>query len=165
MSIRTLVIWLIVAATALFAILNWEAFIAPTSLSFGVTQVQAPLGLIMLGVSVFLLAVFLLYAFYLQATVLLETRRHNKEMREQRKLADLAEASRFAELQQFLEGELNKLASAHSASTATLLERMAATEDALRQSIDQATNSLSASVGELEDRLDKGDGSLQPRPD
>lgn len=165
MSIRNLLIWLVIAFTALFAALNWGAFTAPTSLSLGVAQVQAPLGLIMLGLSVLLLAVFLLYAFYLQATVLLETHRHNKEMREQRKLADQAEASRFADLRQFVEGELNKLASAQTASTDTLLQRMAAMEAAMRQSIDQTANSLSASLGELEDRLEGGDRFLRPRPD
>ena len=49
MPLRTVFLIVVLALIALFAVLNWGAFLAPTTLSFGVAQVQAPLGLIMLG--------------------------------------------------------------------------------------------------------------------
>jgi uncharacterized integral membrane protein len=78
MPLRTVVLLVVLALIALFAALNWTAFVAPTTLSFGVAQVQAPLGLIMLGLLAILTALFLLYLAYLQTTVILEWRRHAK---------------------------------------------------------------------------------------
>ena len=43
MPLRTVVLLVVLALIALFAALNWTAFVAPTTLSFGVAQVQAPL--------------------------------------------------------------------------------------------------------------------------
>ena len=68
MKIRTLLLLLILATVAVFTLLNWTAFMAPTALTLGVMEVQAPLGLVMLGVVVLLTAVFLLYVVYLQTT-------------------------------------------------------------------------------------------------
>jgi len=114
--LRTLILLIVFIAVVIFAVLNWSAFMAPTTLSLGVAQVQAPLGLIMLGLVALLAALFLLYVVYLQTTVLLETRRHAKELQAQRELADQAEASRFTELRGYLEtrlGELENSLSAH----------------------------------------------------
>ena len=52
MKIRTLLLLLILATVAVFTLLNWTAFMAPTALTLGVMDVQAPLGLVMLGVVV-----------------------------------------------------------------------------------------------------------------
>jgi uncharacterized integral membrane protein len=126
MPLRTVVLLMVLVAVAIFAALNWGAFMAPTTLSLGVARVQAPLGLIMLGLVAVLTALFLLYVVYLQTTVLLETRRHAKELQAQRELADQAEASRFTELRTYLETRLGEM-----------------------------ENSLSADIGELRDRLDR----------
>jgi uncharacterized integral membrane protein len=109
MPLRTVVLLIVFAAVVLFAALNWGAFLAPTTLSLGVAQVQAPLGLIMLGLVAVLGALFLAYVVYLQSSVLLETRRHAKELQAQRELADQAEASRFTELRTYLETRLTEL--------------------------------------------------------
>ncbi len=61
MKARSLLILLALIAVAAFAMLNWAAFNASTSLSFGVATVQAPLGLIMLGVLAFFLVFFLVF--------------------------------------------------------------------------------------------------------
>ena len=60
MPLRTVVILVVLAAVALFAALNWSAFLAPATLSFGFAQVQAPLGLIMLGLLAIVIALFLM---------------------------------------------------------------------------------------------------------
>ncbi|MDO8457231.1 MAG: LapA family protein, partial [Burkholderiaceae bacterium] len=95
MKTRTLLLLLVLVAIAAFATLNWGAFMATTTLSLGVADVQAPLGLVMLGMIVFVSAVFLVFLVYLQASILLEARRHARELQANRGLADKAEASRF----------------------------------------------------------------------
>ena len=110
MSIRTLLLLVILAALAIFVIVNWAAFTTPTTLSLLVGSVEAPLGLIMLMITGALALVFLAYAFYLQTSVLLETRRMTRELAQQRQLADQAEASRFTELRTHIDQVVNGLA-------------------------------------------------------
>ena len=105
MHVRTIIISITILAIAALAALNWAALSAPASVSLGVASIEAPLGLIMLGLTTLLGAVFLAYVFYLHSSVMLEARRHNKEMTAQRELADKAEASRFTELRVFLEAQ------------------------------------------------------------
>ena len=95
MQIRTLLMLVVLGAIVLFAALNWSSFMAPTTMSLGFAAVQAPLGLILLGLMALLTALFLVFVVYLQTSVLLETRRHARELQTQRELADQAEASRF----------------------------------------------------------------------
>jgi len=72
------------------------------------------------------------YVLSLQCSVLLETRRHTKELQAQRELADKAEASRFTELR------------------ADMLKRL-----------DENANSTAAHIAQLEDRLER-DRLLSP---
>lgn len=166
MKLRTLFLIIIFGLIGVFAALNWNAFMAPTSLWLGFASVQAPLGLIMLGMLIFLIALFLVYVVYLQSSVLLDTRRHNKEQRDNRKLADEAEASRFTELRAFLETELAKQAEqnaeARTAQQARLDKldqdmqaRLDKLDQELRTSIEQSGNTLAAYICEAEDRLEK----------
>jgi uncharacterized integral membrane protein len=115
MPLRTVVLLIVCTVVALFAALNWSAFLAPTTISLGVAQVQAPLGLIMLVLMAVLAALFLAYVVYLQSTVLLEARRHAKELQAQRELADQAEVSRFTELRAYLDTRLSELENSLSA--------------------------------------------------
>jgi uncharacterized integral membrane protein len=124
MPLRTVVLLIVFAAVVLFAALNWGAFLAPTTLSLGVAQVQAPLGLIMLGMVAVLGALFLAYVAYLQSSVLLETRRHAKELQAQRELADQAEASRFTELRTYLETRLTEMENSLGAQIAEMRDRL-----------------------------------------
>src|SRR5205814_7682456 len=88
MRFRTLFLFLVLAVTALFALLNWSAFTAPTTLSLVFGTVEAPLGLIMLGV-VFVLGVMCLaYLIYVQGSALVESRRHSKTLQAHRGLAE-----------------------------------------------------------------------------
>ncbi len=156
MKTRTLFLLLVLVAIAGFSILNWNAFIAPTTLNLGVADVQAPLGLAMLGALIFVVAVFLVYILYMQTTVLLDARQHAKELQSNRKLADEAEASRFTELRAYLELELKRQLTQDAESRAAVLARVDQLEGQLRLAVEQSGNSLAASFGELQDRLDKG---------
>ena len=156
MKIRTLFLILVLVAVGGFSVLNWNAFLTPTALHLGVAEVQAPLGLIMLGALVMVAAVFMVYILYLQTTVLLDTRQHTKELQSNRKLADQAEASRFTELRGFLDAELKRQLAQDAESRAAVVARIDQLERDLRMAVEQSGNSLAASLGELEDRLDRG---------
>ncbi len=156
MKTRTLFLILVLVAIGGFSALNWNAFLTPTSLNLGLAEVQGPLGLIMLGALVMVAAVFMVYILYLQTTVLLDTRQHTKELQSNRKLADQAEASRFTELRGFLEAELKRQLAQDAESRAAVVARIDQLERDLRTAVEQSGNSLAASLGELEDRLDRG---------
>jgi uncharacterized integral membrane protein len=155
MQVRTLVLVLLLAAVAIFTALNWSTFVAPTDLSLGFTAIRAPLGLVMLGLLVLLLAVFLIFVVYLQTSVLLDARRHARELRTQRELADQAETSRFTELRTWLDAELTKLGARHDDPFARVIARLEQSDSELRAAIEQSANSLAAYIGELEDRLEQ----------
>lgn len=157
MKTRTLFLLLVLVAIASFSALNWSAFITPTTLNLGIADVQAPLGLIMLGALVLVAATFLVYIVYLQTTVLLDARQHARELQSNRKLADQAEASRFTELRGYLGESLKRQLAQDLESRAAVLARFEQLDRELRLAVEQSGNSLAASLGELEDRLDQGD--------
>ncbi|EWS65767.1 hypothetical protein Y695_00980 [Hydrogenophaga sp. T4] len=113
MKIRTLILILFILLIAGFVALNVEQILQPTALNFGFTQVQAPLGLVLLGMLTLVLVVFLLALVYYQTVHLMEVRRITREVTEQRHLADKAEASRFTELRQYLQTEMQAAARAN----------------------------------------------------
>jgi ABC-type multidrug transport system fused ATPase/permease subunit len=158
MYLRTLLILTVLGLIAIFSALNWSAFIAPTVLSLGFTSVEAPLGLILLAIVALLTLLFLVYITYLQSTVLLESRRHARELQSQRELADQAEASRFNQLRALMETELEKLAGETEQAKSLLLTRLDQIERDLRAALEQTGNSLAAYIGELEDRFDSSLG-------
>ena len=155
MKIRTLLLLLSLIIVVLFAALNWQVFTAPTALSLGVAEVQAPFGLVMLGLMAFMAVFFLVFIVYLQSGVLLEARRNARELHEHRALADKAEASRFTELREYLSAELQALAQQNAELRTTLLARTEQLERELQAALEQSGNTLAAYMGELGDRLDR----------
>ena len=139
---------------AVFVLANWAVFVTPTVLSFLAFSVEAPLGLILLGVIVLLIVLFAVHEFSLRASMFLETRRHAQEIREQRELADKAEASRFTELRSHFDQELERLSGEIRTSSAANVARVDAVERTITASVNEATNSLSASLGNIDYRLD-----------
>lgn len=67
MNLRALAVGLVLALSALFAVLNWAAFTAPTALTLGFADVNAPLGLIMLVLTALVSGLFLVYIVFQQA--------------------------------------------------------------------------------------------------
>ena len=145
MKAPTILLLLVLALTVVFTAANWSVIMAPTTVSMLVADVQAPLGLILVSITLLLTALFLIFVVYLQTTVLLDARRHSKELQAQRELADKAEASRFTDLRTHLDVELRKVG-----------EQVTATKEELRASVEQSGNSLAAYIGELEDRMERG---------
>lgn len=153
MKLRSLLLLLVLVAVGGFTALNWTTILTPTALNLGVADVQAPLGLVMLGVVIFLVAFFLIYVLYLQTTVMFDARANAKELQTNRKLADEAEASRFTELRHFLEAELTKLAESDKTVQAAVLARVEQLEKNLALAVEQSGNSVAAAVAEMDDRL------------
>lgn len=165
MRFRTLFLFLVLALTAVFALLNWDTFTAPTTLSLAFGTVQAPLGLVMLGIVFLLGAMCLAYLIYVQGTALMEARRHTKELQAQRELADKAEASRFTELHNFVNQELRTIAQMSADTRMQLLARIEQLEQRTRTALQETGNSLSAYIGELEERIEHRDAPNGPSRD
>ncbi len=159
MNLRNLLVVAAMALLAVFTLLNWTAFTAPTTLSLAFGEVQAPLGLIMLAVTGFISGLFLVYILFQQAGVILEARRYAKELNAQRELADMAEASRFTEMRAFLDGELRRLEAQRAAEVRELGQRIEASDQRLVEMLAESTRTLSAYVGEVDDKLDRMLGS------
>ncbi len=156
MKFHTLLLLVILAVIAIFVALNWNTFFALADVSLGFTVVQLPLGMVMLGLLVFVTALFLIFAIYIQTSALLEVRRYSRDLQTSRELSDKAEASRFTELRTVLEAEMLKQANQHEEFKSSVLVRVDQLGDSLRSSMEESTNSLAAYIGELEDRLEKG---------
>jgi uncharacterized integral membrane protein len=139
----------------IFVAINWSAFTVPTALSMLFATVEAPLGLILLGIVALLTALFLVYVLYLQSSVLMENRRHARDLQAQRELAEQAEVSRFNQLRYFLEDELRKLTDKNEASRAGIIARLDQLDRELRAAVEQSGNALAAYIGEIEDRLER----------
>ena len=163
MYLRTVLIILVLGLVAIFAIFNWSAFSAPTTLTLGFATVEAPLGLILLGVVGVVTALFLVYVVFLQSSTLMDSRRQARELQAQREIADRAEASRFEQLRSAMEDELKQLQSQSAESKTIILTRLDQLENDLRVAVEQSGNTLAAYIGEIEDRLERaGGGKISP---
>jgi predicted lipid-binding transport protein (Tim44 family) len=157
MNLRAFSLFLVLAFVLLaaFASLNWNAMAAPSTLRIGFAEVSAPIGMVMLAFTALISGFFILYIVLLQAGTILESRRLMKEVKAQRELADTAEASRFTELRSVLEGELRKIEAQGAASNRAFSARVEQSEREMQDRLSDATGSLSAHLGEIEDKLDR----------
>jgi hypothetical protein len=155
MYLRTVLIIFVLAALAFFVAMNWNAFMAQTTLSLGFTSIEAPLGLVLLGITGILTLLFLIYLVYLQSSALIETRRHGRELQSQREIADRAEESRFQQLRSAMEAQLRDLENQGKDSSAAIIARLDELERQLRSTVEQSGNTLAAYIGEIEDRVER----------
>ena len=157
MNLRAFSLSLILAFVLLaaFATLNWAAMAAPSTLSLGLIDVSAPLGMVMLVFTAAISGLFIVYIVLLQAGVIVEARRLTKELKAQRELADTAEASRFTALQTILEGQLSKIEAQGAATNREFGARIEQSERGMQDKLAEATGTLSAYLGEIEDKLDR----------
>jgi hypothetical protein len=150
-----LLLLFIFTATAGLAFYNWHIFIAPNELSLGFTTIQIPLGLVMLGILIFITALFLMNMIYLQSSSLLEARRHSRELEASQELVNKSEKSRFTELKNSFETELSKQNELNSELKSEIIARADLIEGNFQTTIAQLENTLDAYIGELEDRLER----------
>jgi uncharacterized integral membrane protein len=164
MSTRTVFLLLVAALLALFTIFNWQAFTTPTTLWLLFAHIQAPLGLVMLGITGLLTVLFLLYVAYLQTTAILEARRYARELQAQRQVADAAEASRIAELHSVVETGVRNLDERITQAQNATQSALGQLTIELRAAIEQSGTVLSAYIGEMEDRLERQLAAARPAP-
>lgn len=155
MKFLNVVLLIILVALVIFAALNWSAIVTPIPLSLLFTSMDAPLGLILLSVTGVLVLLFLSFVVYMQSSTILLRKRLNSELAAQRELADKAEASRFTELRTYLETELQKLNTQSSEVHQKVEARLAEIESSVNNKVEETGRTLSAYIGELEDRLEK----------
>lgn len=101
--------WLIVALTLVFAAVNWSTLSATTTINLLIAEVQAPMGVVLLGLTALLTVLFFVATLYSRIGMLLETRRLQQELRAAREVADQAEASRIEALQRVILSEFRLL--------------------------------------------------------
>ncbi len=133
MRIRSLLVLTASGLAALLVVLNWRIFAGLAKLNLLLTSAEVPVGVVML----LLFAVGLLVLWNTlgrwQGTLLQEFRRQAKELQAQRLLAESAEASRFTELGALVREEIAKL----------------------RTELQETEHSITATLGEMDDRLRK----------
>jgi DNA anti-recombination protein RmuC len=145
----------------IFTLANWSVLSAQTTLSFVAFSLEAPLGFLLLGVLLGFVALFTTYVLILRTTMLMDARRYARELETQHQLAEKAEASRLNELRGQLDQQFAKLLETAEQSRTDLGARFEGMETALRNSIEESNSSLSAYIGEVDDKLDR---SLAGRP-
>ncbi|WP_114312972.1 DNA cytosine methyltransferase [Thermus caldifontis] len=146
MSARTLFVLFVLLLLVLFSWLNWGEVTKPTSLSLGLTRVEAPLGLVLVVALGVVSLLYLIFTIGLETAALLEVRRYARELLHYKKLAEEAEQSRYTELRRYLEEELKRLAEAEK-------EEIRALEARLAEILEKHGNTLAAYIGELEDQV------------
>ena len=152
---------LIVLAVAMFSLVvftaaNWNALNANTELSFVAFTVVGPMGVILLGIMLGLITLVVVYALLLRTAGLVESRRLNRQLEEQRALAETAESSRIAALQKLVEREFENVRASTNTSGETVVVRLDGLEQSVAQRIEDAANSIMAHLGYLDDKLKGG---------
>ena len=153
MHLRSVFVLLLFVLCSIFLVVNWEGVMADVSVNLLYTQIQAPLGLILLLGPGLMILICLVYGFVQQAALSMELRRVNKQLQEARDLAQKAERSRFTELKSEMQKQLLDLQNQSAARHSALIAKIGTLETALDDSTQETINSLSASVGEVEDHL------------
>jgi len=109
MKILSFIIIAILILVAIFTAANWGVLMQTTPLSFVAFEIQGPLGIILLGITLVVVVLVVGYSTILRTNWLVESRRLNREVQKQRELAEQAETSRVSELRSLIELELQPL--------------------------------------------------------
>ena len=153
MRIRTLLLVIAIVLIAGFVALNIDEFTRISTLNLGFTTLNVSLGLVMLALLIAATVIFLASTLYMQSKNMMESRNLSRELTTQRELADKAEASRFTELRAYLEEQTLAAQRRESALGTVLADRFAQQQQVLLARLEQSDNTLSAHMGQLEERL------------
>lgn len=150
------IIALVFVILLVFTAANWQVLTTATPLSFVVFSVHGPLGVILLGVCLALTLLVVAYALLLRTNWLVESRRKNRQLEEQRQLAEKAESSRITALQEMLKQEFETLTATLNNVGETTTTRIEAVENSLGKMIEDTGNSITANLGYIDDKLKGG---------
>lgn len=155
MRLKTFFLLLLLIICCVFLVVNWTAILTEVPVNFLVDTVDAPIALIvLLGLGV-LVIICLLYALWLQASLALEMRKSHRETEAARALAENAEKSRFSELKSEMQKAFAELQTDADLRKNSVIDRVDALEKRFDEGFVQTINSLSSSVGEVEDSVHK----------
>lgn len=154
MRARFVVLVLAILVVAGFAAQNWSEFVRPAPLLFGTVLVDAPLGIVMLGMLVLAMLAFIIASASMATRSMVESRHHHKTLEAQRELADKAEASRFTDLRRHLDLQLLDLRQRDSVVVTEFEKAVLRSQGELRAQLEQMNRALASRVGELEHRID-----------
>ena len=147
MRFRTVLLIVVILAIAAFIFINRRVFSSPAELNFLFGTIEMPIGVVLLGLIAVVILAASVYVGIWQGTILLDYRRQSKELQTQRTLADDAEASRLTELSTLLCDEMSKLE-----------QRLETALEALRHEVRDTENSIAATLGEMDDRIQQSLG-------
>lgn len=153
MHLRSVFLLLLFVLCTVFLIVNWQGVMANVNVNLLWTEIQAPLGLILLLGPGLVILICLIYGFVQQAALSMELRRVNKQLQQARELAQKAEQSRFTELKNEMQKQMLELQNQSASRHASIMAAVNGLQAAVDESAQDTVNSLSASVGEVEDRL------------
>ncbi len=164
MKIRTIALFLLLVVMAVFLVINWGALSAETTVNLVYTEIQAPLGILVVCGFAALIVLMLIYTVWQAASVTLELRSAYKETRNARALADDAEKSRFTESNKLLIERIEKLESLLLARNDELGQEVRRLRDEMGQKFaavntevakqqDVAVSKVTESLGAFERRL------------
>lgn len=153
MHLRTVFLLLLFVLCSVFLVVNWEGVMANVNVNLLYTEIQAPLGIILLLGPGLVILICLVYGFVQQAALSMELRRVNKQLQQARDLAQKAEQSRFVELKNEMQKQILELQNQSASRHSSLMAAVNGLQSAVDESAQETVNSLSASVGEVEDRL------------
>jgi uncharacterized integral membrane protein len=163
MRARVVVLVLAILLLAGFAAQNWSEISRPVPLNVAVTTVQAPLALILLGLLALACVLFVASAGAMHTRHLKESREHTRALQGQRDLADKAEASRFTDLRQMLDGHIRESRQRETTANAELDKRLGQHHRELRDDLQRLSQLMSTRLGEMERHLEPPAPGLDPR--
>ncbi|HAW45125.1 MAG TPA: hypothetical protein DCW60_02075 [Sutterella sp.] len=153
MNIKSVILLLIVVFCGFFLVINWQGIVTDVAVDFGFYKADAPLALIVLLGLGALVVICLLYAMWLQASMALEMRKVRREAQSSKNLAEDAEKSRFLELKADIEKLKGEWQNQADTRRDQMIKRIDELDKRFEEGFVQTINSLSSSVGELEDSV------------
>lgn len=164
MRLRAILLILAIAAVGALAYLNRVEVMRPSPLNLGWTQLEAPLGAVLLG----LLGMAVLIG--LAAGAAQRAQSHRREqaladsLQSQRDLADRAEASRFTDLRQALDAHLRDTKQREAGISASVEQALMRHQRETRTQLEGLHRAMGSRLGEMEARLEaRLDGLLPSR--
>lgn len=154
MKIRTLGMLLIVIVMAVFLIINWGTLSQVTTVNLVYTEMEAPLGIIVVAAFAAVVVLLMAYTVWQQASVMMELRAAYKEARTARQMAEDADKSRIAEIRADFKERMEKMEALLATRTDEVIRLMAE-----RNQLEDET--LSKFRAEQQARADEARASLE----
>jgi len=164
MRVRGILLTVLVALVALFAVVNWTTLTAPLPVNLLIMRVEVPVGLVLALVTIGLALVFFAGALFDRASQLREIRHLEKQLEKTRARLDAKQVDEIETVRESLqawgaslEKRIDERVGAAETRIGEILsandERAAERTQALDQRVSTVRNELAADVGEAEDAI------------